>query len=52
MSETATKPAVETRAPSATFAFAELIVADLEGAVDFYGRVLGLVVGPAWRRTP
>ena len=31
-------------APSATFAFTKLIVSDLDGAVDFYGRVLGLVV--------
>lgn len=38
MSETAAK------APSATFAFVKLIVADLDGAVDFYARVLGLTV--------
>ena len=45
MSETATAPAAQaTTAPSATFAFCKVIVSDLDGAVDFYGRVLGLVV--------
>lgn len=41
MSESASAP---TAAPSATFAFVKLIVSDLHGAADFYGRVLGLVV--------
>src|SRR4051794_18403044 len=45
MSETATAPApAATTAPSATFAFAKVIVADLDRAVDFYARVLGLTV--------
>ena len=45
MSETATAPAAAaTTAPSATFAFTKVVVSDLAGAVDFYGRVLGLVV--------
>jgi lactoylglutathione lyase len=46
MSETATAPAAAstTAAPSATFAFTKLIVSDLDGAVDFYARVLGLEV--------
>ena len=45
MSETTTAPtAAQATAPSATFAFAKLIVSDLDGAVDFYARVLGLVV--------
>ncbi|HEX7946734.1 MAG TPA: VOC family protein [Phenylobacterium sp.] len=46
MSETATAQttAASATAPSATFAFTKLIVSDLDGAVDFYGRVLGLVV--------
>jgi len=44
MSETATGPTAETNAPSATFAFVKLIVDDVEGAVDFYARVLGLTV--------
>lgn len=39
MSEAATKTT-----PSATFAFVKLIVADVEGMVDFYARVLGLTV--------
>src|SRR5262245_27074529 len=49
MSETATAPtgvqsAAQSAAPSATFAFAKVVVSDLEGAVDFYARVLGLTV--------
>lgn len=46
MSETTTAPtaAAATKAPSATFAFTKVIVSDLDGAVDFYGRVLGLTV--------
>ena len=45
MSETTTAPVAQaTAAPSATFAFTKLIVSDLDGAVDFYARVLGLVV--------
>ncbi|MFC3070920.1 VOC family protein [Phenylobacterium soli] len=44
MSETTTTPIAQSAAPSATFAFTKLIVADLDAAVDFYARVLGLVV--------
>lgn len=44
MSETTTTTIAQSAAPSATFAFTKLIVADLEEAVDFYARVLGLVV--------
>ena len=50
MSETTTAPtaasttAQATTAPAATFAFTKVVVSDLDGAVDFYGRVLGLVV--------
>src|SRR4051812_24422552 len=45
MSETATAPAqAATTPPSATFAFAKIVVADLDRAVDFYARVLGLTV--------
>lgn len=44
MSETQTESPAAATAPSATFAFTKVIVRDLEGAVDFYGRVLGLDV--------
>ncbi|WP_293676254.1 VOC family protein [uncultured Phenylobacterium sp.] len=44
MSETATAPAAAATVSPATYAFSKLIVSDLDGAVDFYGRVLGLVV--------
>jgi lactoylglutathione lyase len=43
MSETATAPA-QTGVAAATYAFSKLIVSDLDGAVDFYARVLGLAV--------
>ena len=39
----ATAP-TQSAAPSATFAFTKLIVRDLDGAVGFYARVLGLTV--------
>lgn len=44
MSETAPTPTSRSAAPSATFAFTKLIVANLDDAVNFYARVLGLVV--------
>ena len=44
MSETTTTPTAQSAAPSATFAFTKLIVANLDDAVNFYARVLGLVV--------
>lgn len=44
MSGTATTPTAQSVAPSATFAFTKLIVANLDEAVNFYARVLGLVV--------
>ena len=45
MSETATAPTAQSGAVApATYAFSKLIVSDLDGAVDFYARVLGLVV--------
>jgi lactoylglutathione lyase len=44
MSETATAPAAGATVAPATYAFSKLVVSDLDGAVDFYNRVLGLVV--------
>lgn len=44
MSEIETTSTARSAAPSATFAFTKLIVANLDAAVDFYARVLGLVV--------
>ena len=45
MSETATAAPAAVKAPSATFAFVKLIVRDIDAAVTFYERALGLEVG-------
>jgi lactoylglutathione lyase len=46
MSETATAPAAPAaaKAPSATFGFVKLVVRDLDAALAFYERALGLAV--------
>lgn len=44
MTDTPTTAIGQSAAPSATFAFTKLIVANLDAAVDFYARALGLVV--------
>src|SRR5689334_8460812 len=44
MSETATLTPAAVQAPSATFGFVKIVVKDVEGAVSFYERVLGMVL--------